>query len=504
MSADANDSASNARGVFVYMGQGSIVPEDVIRVRVHPSVRVIAARAFEGCYQLVEVKLSEGLDEIGDWAFYYCEYLKRITIPSSVRRIGDYAFAGCKKLVEVKQCGGLQEIGQGAFAKCKSLNRIALPSSLRVIGDCAFNWCIRLMVVELCEGIQEIGEDAFRNCNSLRNIAIPSTYLLGERMFEVFDCAITLKKAFPSVANSTAISEALKHRFDELPIHQICYSQPHHPPNDMLQLLKGAIGAVEQPNATGRKQDCLGMSPLHILVCSSKHDMGMYRFLIEAYPNNLITQDKWGDIPIFYSFWGNAPREVMQLMVESHNTYFPGHTLDWGRMIITLGESNAPDGIRNLLDTHQNHFPDQNINWEECAVKLASSRSASIEPFNLFLRLSVANRLDALGVERWQGKVENFINEFPANENTREELARLLYSNLVSYEQLKEATWLLELALWKANIDAYRSPIHGQSGEGRSHFRINCGVQQILPIVVSFLSPKWENNLCAKRQRIRE
>jgi len=224
--------------------------------------------------------------------------------------------------------------------------------------------------------------------------------------------------------------------------------------------------------------------------------MGMYRFLIEAYPNNLITQDKWGDLPILYAFWGNAPKEVMQLLVESHNTYFPGHVLDWGRMIVTLGKANAPGGIRNLFDTHQNHFPDQDINWEECAVELARSRSASIETFKMLLRLSVANRLDALGVEKWQGKVENFTNEFPASasENTREEWARLLFSNLASYEQLKEATWLLELAVWKAKIGESTSNIHGQGGEERNQCRINCGVQQILPIVVSFLSPKWGSN----------
>eukprot|EP00579_Thalassiosira_antarctica_P000092 CAMPEP_0201867158 /NCGR_PEP_ID=MMETSP0902-20130614/1500_1 /ASSEMBLY_ACC=CAM_ASM_000551 /TAXON_ID=420261 /ORGANISM="Thalassiosira antarctica, Strain CCMP982" /LENGTH=495 /DNA_ID=CAMNT_0048392277 /DNA_START=11 /DNA_END=1498 /DNA_ORIENTATION=+ len=495
MSADANDSASNAQGVFVYMGQGSIVPEDVIRVRVHPSVRVIAARAFEGCYQLVEVKLSEGLDEIGDWAFYYCEYLKRITIPSSVRRIGDYAFAGCKKLVEVKQCGGLQEIGQGAFAKCKSLNRIALPSSLRVIGDCAFNWCIRLMVVELCEGIQEIGEDAFRNCNSLRNIAIPSTYLLGERMFEVFDCAITLKKAFPSVANSTAISEALKHRFDELPIHKMCYYQQYHPPNNMLRHINEAMGTPEQPNITGTQQDCLGMTPFHILACATKHDMDLYRLLIEKYPNNLINEDKWGDLPILYAVWGNAPRQVVHLLVEVHKTYFPDYALDWGSMVVTLGEANEPDGIQDLFDMQQNHFSNQNMNWEECAVELARSERASTTTFQLLLTLSVANRLDALGVGKWHTQVENFINECSYYDNAAEKQARLLYSNLTSCEQLKEATWLLELAVWKAKIDESTSNIHGQDHEERNQCRINCGVQQILPFVVSFLTPKWDSSL---------
>jgi len=440
----------------------------VTHVRVHHSVKVIAARAFAGCQKLVEVELCEGLEVIGGEAFRDCISLKRITIQSSVRSIGSLAFGGCEGLVEVKLCEGLEKIGDYAFFDCVSLRNIAIPPACRVVGVYAF------------EG-----------CKSLRNIAIPPACRVGSG---VFDRASALKKVFPFNARSTTISEALQHRFDELAIHQICYDQPQHHPNATMQLLKEVVGSAEQPNATGTQQDCLGMSPLHILTWSTKHDMDLYRFLIETYPNNLITQDKWGDLPILYTFCGNAPREVMQLLVESHKTYFPGHALDWGRMIITVGESNAPGGIRNLFDMHQNHFPDQDINWEECAVELARSQSASIETFKILLRLSVANRLDALGVEKWQGKVENFIHEFHASKNTREERARLLFSNLSSYEQMKEATWLLELALWKVKIYEYRSNTHDQGSEERNQCRINCGVQEILPIVVSFLSPKWESN----------
>ena len=81
--------------VFVYMGQGSVVPRDVTRVRVHPSVRIIAARAFEGCHELVEVELFKGLEEIGEPAFCGCKSLKQIAIPSTVRVICSQAFHGC-------------------------------------------------------------------------------------------------------------------------------------------------------------------------------------------------------------------------------------------------------------------------------------------------------------------------------------------------------------------------------------------------------------------------
>ena len=58
----AEDSSNNA-DVFVYT-EGSVVPHDVVRVRVHPSVTVIPEKAFQRREKLVEVELCDGLLEI--------------------------------------------------------------------------------------------------------------------------------------------------------------------------------------------------------------------------------------------------------------------------------------------------------------------------------------------------------------------------------------------------------------------------------------------------------
>jgi len=156
MSAEANDSASNAQHVFVYIGPISVVPRDVTRVRIHPSVRIIAARALGGCVELVEVELCEGLEEIEEDAFLYSKSLKRITLPSTVRVIGRQAFV-LSGLVVMGLCEGLEEIGERAFNSCRSLKGITIPSSLSVMGDFAFGECDGLVEVELCEGLEVIG-----------------------------------------------------------------------------------------------------------------------------------------------------------------------------------------------------------------------------------------------------------------------------------------------------------------------------------------------------------
>jgi hypothetical protein len=52
------------------------------------------------------------------------------------------------------------------------------------------------------------------------------------------------------------------------------------------------------------------MTPLHILACSSVHDLEVYRVIVENYPTNLITEDRWGALPLLYAFWGAAPAEI--------------------------------------------------------------------------------------------------------------------------------------------------------------------------------------------------
>ena len=53
--------------VFVYtgVGGGAVVPNDVVRVKIDPSVRVIPSRAFLQKPKLQEVELHNGLREIG-------------------------------------------------------------------------------------------------------------------------------------------------------------------------------------------------------------------------------------------------------------------------------------------------------------------------------------------------------------------------------------------------------------------------------------------------------
>ena len=76
-------------------------------------------------------------------------------------------------------------------------------------------------------------------------------------------------------------------------------------------------------NPSGIQKDCLGMTPLHILACSKRQSIELYQVMIEKYPENLIVEDNWGGIPLFYALWGGAPEDIIQVLVDSHKSKFP-------------------------------------------------------------------------------------------------------------------------------------------------------------------------------------
>ena len=80
--------------VFVYTGEGGLeAPRDMVRVMVDPFVTSIPANAFFQRKKLAEVQLCEGLVEIGDRSFGWCNHsITKINIHNSLRRIRDASF----------------------------------------------------------------------------------------------------------------------------------------------------------------------------------------------------------------------------------------------------------------------------------------------------------------------------------------------------------------------------------------------------------------------------
>lgn len=139
-------------------------------------------------------EIPQGVEEIGNNAFYECRDLTEIIIPDSVIRIGEKAFSGCTSLESVTIPDSVKVIEYSTFYKCESLTAIEIPESVTEIKHYAFdksglvsivvkghdvkiggqfvNDCSNLEYVDL-RYASEIGDGAFRACSSLKEVIIP-------------------------------------------------------------------------------------------------------------------------------------------------------------------------------------------------------------------------------------------------------------------------------------------------------------------------------------------
>ena len=121
----------------------------------------------------VSLDCTEGVNFIGDYAFYGNEALHWFNANGALSKIGAYAFSGCKNVTEIgiyNGGNGLKEIGAGAFSGCSSLQYMKLCDSVTQIGMGILEGCTSLKKVYIGTGITEIPEYTFAGCTNLTKI----------------------------------------------------------------------------------------------------------------------------------------------------------------------------------------------------------------------------------------------------------------------------------------------------------------------------------------------
>ncbi len=85
--------------------------------------------------------IPNGVINIANSAFEWCEYLSNIEFSDSVIEIGDSAFASCRLLTKVKIGNNVKFIKALAFYDCSSVEKVEIGSNVISIGDGAFYYC---------------------------------------------------------------------------------------------------------------------------------------------------------------------------------------------------------------------------------------------------------------------------------------------------------------------------------------------------------------------------
>ena len=146
--------------------------EALTDVSIADSVTKIGKNAFEYCRKLQQIKLPQNVTVIGEDAFRDCTALESVKLGTNVTDIGGSAFSHCEKLTEIDIPNGVTAIESFTFSECKNLKEIVLPNSITMIDYFAFDGCESLTSIEIPESVESIGSYAFSDCTSLEKVSI--------------------------------------------------------------------------------------------------------------------------------------------------------------------------------------------------------------------------------------------------------------------------------------------------------------------------------------------
>ena len=160
-------------------------PLSVVLSELPITITRIDDHMFSFVMMVTTITLPEGLEEIGDSAFYGCDGLTSLVVPQTVRRIEDCAWSKCRNLTSITLPDELDHVGSHVFEGCSRLRSVRLPRGPTTVGEFTFGDCTALSSVTIAEGVTRTEECAFANCPALFSIVLPRSCLeLGEYTFE--------------------------------------------------------------------------------------------------------------------------------------------------------------------------------------------------------------------------------------------------------------------------------------------------------------------------------
>ena len=382
------------------------------------------------------------IETMGCWYFLYTGFkpTPHVIVDPSVQSIPDNEFRDCRELVilEFSDEGRLKLIGMNAFRRCESLKQIALPTSVEVLDQSAFGYCTELMRVVLNEGLSYIADSAFEGCASLKEIVIPSTVVV------IGNCAFRDCEKLKHVT----LNEGLEHIEDQS--FEGC----------------GSLQRIEVPTTVEDIGHCAfrGCSQLVDVILNE----GLEYIDCQAFEGTAITRIS---IPstvevIKRRAFGDCKNLVGIQFCEEIEAFVSTTSLrDWWHR----GRTNIGDGgdIQTVIFYHV------------------------IEAYEFFNQRNIPQRFRALKVTTWQMNIDDMMKWLNIHRHLTSSLTWLnaVESKLEHYECLQEASFLLELALWKWKFEeqGYAMTNDNRSDIVRSRHRIACGAEIIIPKVLSFL-----------------
>lgn len=205
------------------------------RIQLPDGLESIGNYAFSKCLNLLVLHIPASVMEIGDNIIFDCREFEDVYVDPTnahyrseagvlftkdMRRLLGYPIG--KYRFEYTIPEGVEEVGDMAFYRVYSLTSVQLPTTLKRIGYLSFFLCKGIRLLELPDGLEFIGQSAFGACEGLRDVTIPATVTeIAERAFD--QCPYLLELTFlghrPDMTDSIV---------NESPIEKVHYAIGSH------------------------------------------------------------------------------------------------------------------------------------------------------------------------------------------------------------------------------------------------------------------------------------
>jgi ankyrin repeat protein len=185
-----------------------------------------------------------------------------------------------------------------------------------------------LVCIIIPSSVRAIGNGAFARCDLLRNVTISPTSAITQDEFANF---------FPTLHIKEITLDLMKGRFDELSLNRLCnnYNPMQGDQGDAFIHMVNPY-----PVKNFQDQDCFGMTPLHVLLCSGRdcYDTPAIQYMIEKCPDAMLIKDIWDEVPLAYALLGNGSIAVINLLLMTHSKRREAMPLDFVDMIHRLAK----------------------------------------------------------------------------------------------------------------------------------------------------------------------
>ncbi len=168
--------------------------EQIESVIISDGVENIGNYAFSDCTQLTAVSIGADVADIGDSAFSGCTALENITIPSNVKSIGGYAFGGFDgtRNVYITDLASFCNTGfshadilWNLYLNDSLVTNLEIPSEIERVKSYTFSGCQSITEVTIGENVTSIGGNAFSDCTLLENITLGENVTsIGDEVFD--------------------------------------------------------------------------------------------------------------------------------------------------------------------------------------------------------------------------------------------------------------------------------------------------------------------------------